>query len=71
VRESQGVLQLIKSMKGEHRTMLLISHNLPHVFDVADRLTVLRGGRLVGTVLRQETTIEHVVGMITGAGMAS
>jgi ABC-type sugar transport system ATPase subunit len=71
VRESQGVLQLIKSMKGEHRTMLLISHNLPHVFEVADRLTVLRGGRLVGTVLRQETTIEQVVGMITGAGMAS
>jgi fructose transport system ATP-binding protein len=69
VREAQGVLELIKSMKGEHRTMLLISHNLPHVFDVADRITVLRGGRLVGTVLRRETTIDQVVGMITGAGV--
>jgi ABC-type sugar transport system ATPase subunit len=45
----------------------MISHNLPEVFMVADRITVLRLGRTITTLRREDTTLEAVVGMMTGA----
>ena len=71
VREAAGVLELIRNLRGSHRTMLLISHNLQHVFDVSDRITVLRAGRKVGTVRRDQTTSDQVVSMITGSWEAA
>lgn len=50
--------------------MVMISHNLSHVFSVADRIMVLRGGRNVGTLAAHETTTNHVVSLITGTGSA-
>lgn len=56
---------MISSSMG--RTVVVISHNLEHVFEVADRLIVLRRGRRVGTRRKSETTKEEIVGLITGA----
>lgn len=67
VRESTEVLKVIEDLKADGRTVILISHNLPHVFALADRITVLRGGRLVGTVRRVDSTPNEIVRMITGA----
>ena len=67
VREAAGVLELIRTLRGSQRTMLLISHNLQHVLDVSDRVTVLRAGRKVGTVHREQATSDQIVSMITGA----
>lgn len=67
VREAAGVLELIRALRGSHRTMLLISHNLQHVFDVSDRITVLRAGQRVGTIKRDQATQDQVVSMITGS----
>ena len=67
VREAAGVLELIRTLRGTQRTLLLISHNLQHVFDVSDRITVLRAGRKVGTVRREQTTSDQIVAMITGS----
>jgi ABC-type sugar transport system ATPase subunit len=47
--------------------VLVISHNLEHVFTVADRLVVLRRGRVVGKRIKAETTKEEIVGLITAA----
>jgi ABC-type sugar transport system ATPase subunit len=69
VREAEGVLGLIKSLKSSHRTMLFVSHNLQHVLEVADRVTVLRAGRKVGTVRRESTTPDEIVAMITGSSV--
>ena len=44
-----------------------MSHNLADVFEVADRIVVLRRGRKVADVLRLETNPEEIVGWITGA----
>jgi ABC-type sugar transport system ATPase subunit len=66
VRETRGVLELIQSLKSEHRTTLVISHNLAHVFELSDRITVLRGGRKVGTVHKEATDSDEIVKMITG-----
>lgn len=71
VREAAGVLELIRTLRGSHRTMLLISHNLQHVFDVSDRITVLRAGQRVGTVKRDQATQDQIVSMITGSAGAA
>ncbi len=71
VREAAGVLELIRALRGSQRTLLLISHNLQHVFDVSDRITVLRAGRKVGTVRRDQATSDQIVSMITGSSGAA
>jgi fructose transport system ATP-binding protein len=67
VRESRGVLELLRNLRSEHRTVLIVSHNLAHVFEVCDRITVLRGGRKAGTVDRSASDPDAVVRMITGS----
>ena len=67
VRESHQVLNVIEDLKSEKRSIVLVSHNLLHVFRVADRITVLRGGRRIGTVERADVHQDAIVKMITGA----
>ena len=47
--------------------MILISHNLQHVFQMADRIVVLRHGEVIGIQERRKTTADEIVSMITGA----
>jgi ABC-type sugar transport system ATPase subunit len=67
VRESHQVLNVIADLRGERRSIVIVSHNLAHVFRLADRITVLRGGRRVGTVGRADVSQDEIVKMITGA----
>jgi ABC-type sugar transport system ATPase subunit len=67
VEQQHKVNELIANLKSEGKTVLVISHNLEHVFTVADRLVVLRRGKRVGTRLKAETTKEEIVGLITAA----
>jgi fructose transport system ATP-binding protein len=67
VRESRGVLELIKRVRAQGVAVILISHNMPHVFEVTDRIFVLRHGAHAGTLKTEETTMEQVVRLITGA----
>ena len=72
VRESQMVLELIKEVRSQGIAVIMISHNLPEVFAVADRITVLRLGRTITTLETSQTSLDAVVGMMTGAvGMAA
>jgi fructose transport system ATP-binding protein len=67
VRESSMVLELIKEVRSQGLSIIMISHNLPEVFAVADRITVLRLGRTITTMKTKDTSLEAVVGMMTGA----
>src|SRR5205807_2584710 len=67
VSESGQVLELIQGLRTQALGVVVISHNLQHVFAIADRIQVMRGGRCVGIRRRQETTGEEIVRMITGA----
>jgi ABC-type sugar transport system ATPase subunit len=69
VRESRGVLELLQSLRSEHRTVLIVSHNLAHVFEVCDRITVMRGGRKAATVDRVASSQDEVVKLITGSSL--
>lgn len=71
VKESGRALELIRELRNRGIAIVLISHNMEHVFQVADRITVLRQGRLVGTKAVAETSPQEVVAMITGAVRAA
>jgi D-xylose transport system ATP-binding protein len=70
VAQTAQVLALVKRLAGEGLGVVMISHNLEDVFQVADRIIVLRLGERVATFDRRETTPEQVVGAITGADTA-
>ena len=67
VRQTAQVLALIKRLKEQGHAVLVISHNLADVFEVADRIFVLRLGREAGDFAASDTNQEQVVGAITGA----
>ena len=67
VAQTREVLALIKRLRDQGIGVVLISHNLADVFDVADRITVLRLGRWVGTYDAKSVTREQLVGFMTGA----
>jgi D-xylose transport system ATP-binding protein len=67
VAQTQEVLGLIKRLRGQGLGVVLISHNLANVFEVADRITVLRLGRWVGTYDARATSHAQLVAFMTGA----
>jgi D-xylose transport system ATP-binding protein len=71
VAQTREVLELIKRLRGQGLGVVLISHNLADVFAVADRITVLRLGRWVGTYDARTTSREQLVAFMTGAVTAS
>lgn len=62
--ETEQVRQLIRQLKREDIGIILISHDIHDVFDLADRISVMLTGRLVGTVNKDDVTIDEVLGMI-------
>jgi fructose transport system ATP-binding protein len=69
VRESKKALALIKSLKDHGLSVIIISHNLQHIFSIVDRIMVLRRGKRVGIRVAKEVTTNEIVSMITGAGV--
>lgn len=67
VAQQREVLDLIRRLRDQGLGVVVISHNLQQIFDVADRLVVLRLGRIAANVLRADVTTRDVVGFITGA----
>ncbi|MBX3596773.1 MAG: sugar ABC transporter ATP-binding protein [Rhizobiaceae bacterium] len=67
VAETRKVLGLTRRLAERGCAVVLISHNISDVFEVADRMVVFRRGRKVAERLRNETTPEEIVALITGA----
>jgi len=67
VKESAHVLELILRLRAAGRGVVIISHNMHHVFSVADRIMVLRRGTVAGLRRKSETTHDEVVSMIVGS----
>ena len=67
VRQVAEVLDLIKQLKAQGIAVLIISHRMPDVFAVSDRIAVLRRGKLVANKNANESSPEEVTALITGA----
>jgi D-xylose transport system ATP-binding protein len=68
--QTAQILKLIERLRDRGLGVVVISHNLANVFEVSDRIAVLRLGRLVATFKAEETTREQIVASITGADVA-
>lgn len=67
VKESNRVLDLIKDVRSRGLPIVLISHNMPHVFEVADRVHIHRLGRRLCVIDPSEYTMSDAVALMTGA----
>lgn len=67
VKESRRVLELIQDVKSRGIPIILISHNMPHVFEVADRIHVHRLGRRLAVINPREHSMSDAVAYMTGA----
>jgi simple sugar transport system ATP-binding protein len=67
VVQTANVLDVIRRVRDSGVAVVLISHNMPDVLNVADRIEVLRLGKRVATFTRDEATLESLVGAMTGA----
>ena len=65
IDEGSKVLQLVAKLRETGIATLIISHNLEHVFGLADRVAVMKNGAMVGVKRTDETTREEIVSMIT------
>ena len=67
VKESRRVLELIRDVRSRGIPIILISHNMPHVFEVADRIHIHRLGRRLCVIKPQDYTMSDAVAFMTGA----
>ena len=67
VRESREVLELIKRLTAKGLTIVMVTHNLDHLWQVCNRVVVMRRGRKAADLLSSGTSMEEVVAYITGA----
>ena len=67
VKESRKVLELIRDVRARGIPIILISHNMPHVFEVADRIHIHRLGKRLCVVRPDECSMSDAVALMTGA----
>ena len=67
VRESRKVLELIKDVQSRGQSIVLISHNMPHVFEIADRIHIHRLGRRLCVIDPKTHSMSDAVAFMTGA----
>lgn len=67
--ETQGLFELIASLRSEGRSVIFISHRLPEVMEISDRITVLKDGEMVSTVLTRDVQPEQLIAMMVGRSL--
>jgi len=67
VKESRKVLELMTNLKRRGLPIVLISHNMPHVFEVADRIHIHRLGRRIAVIQPAAYSMSDAVALMTGA----
>jgi simple sugar transport system ATP-binding protein len=67
VVQTENVLELVRRVSGEGLGVVFISHSMPHVMQVADRIQVMWRGRRVATYRKEDTSMEQLVAAMTGA----
>ena len=65
VEEGRHVLKLIENMKSNNISIIVISHNLEHVFKLADRIAIMKNGEMINILNTSTTNRESVVKLIT------
>jgi fructose transport system ATP-binding protein len=67
VKEGNMVLELIRNIRDKGLPVIIISHNMPHVFEIADRIHIQRLGRRAGVIDPKKVSMSDTVAVMTGA----
>ncbi len=70
-RETEALFSLVRQLRGEGLAIIYISHRMAEVYELADRVSVLRDGSYVGTLDRAELSAERLVRMMVGRDLSS
>src|SRR6185503_18860113 len=70
-REVDRLFSIVRNLRDKGVAIVFISHRLPEVFDVSDRITVLRDGRCIGTKNVRDTTKDEIVRMMVGRELSA
>jgi fructose transport system ATP-binding protein len=70
VKETAQVVELIKRVRDRGLPVILISHDMPHVFELADRIHIMRLGKRAAVVTPQSHSMQEAVAIMTGAVLA-
>jgi simple sugar transport system ATP-binding protein len=66
VKESREVMKFIKQLKQEGISVVFITHNIYHVYQIAERFVILTHGEKIGDINKADTSVEHLSELITG-----
>ena len=67
IKQEGKIFGLIKKLRDEFKvSVIIISHNIDHVFQLVDRIIVLRNGKVIGERIKEKTSKNEIVSMITG-----
>lgn len=70
VKQERRIIDLIKRIRTEYGvSIIIISHNIAHVFELVDRIVVLRNGKVIGEKQKNETDTNEIISMITGVAI--
>ncbi|WP_230532306.1 sugar ABC transporter ATP-binding protein [Microvirga roseola] len=70
-RETEALFALVRQLRSEGLAIIYISHRMAEVYELADRVSVLRDGSYVGTLVRDEISAERLVQMMVGRDLSS
>lgn len=70
VQEAERLFEILRAMKRDGKSIILISHKLSEVLELSDRVTVLRKGETVGTVVTKEATVMSLTEMMVGRAVS-
>ena len=69
VKQERKIIELIKWIRNEFNvSIIIVSHNINHVFELVDRIIVLRNGEVIGEKIKDKTNPNQIISMITGVG---
>lgn len=71
VKETAQVVELIRHVRERGLPVILISHDMPHVFELADRIQIMRLGKVAAVVTPRSHTMPEAVAIMTGASVAA
>lgn len=69
--ESERLFEIIRQLRSENHAIIYISHRIPEVMDLSDRVVILRDGKNAGELARSEATPEKIVSMMVGRALSA
>ena len=69
-KELEALFRIIRSLKEQGKTIIYISHRIDEIFDISDRVTILKDGKLIGVVNTRDVDKPELIRMMVGQSLS-